>query len=236
MLLEPFFDPKLIVTGIGIGLLISAPVGPVNVMCIQRTLERGFWGGVAAGMGALLGDTAISSIAAFGITVIAGIMTEYKLAIQLIGGLILLAFGLKLWLSGSGPEATNQNSEKTGLSKNSGVIPQTFFLTITNPGAVLGIFALFSGVGSLMGGLESYMKAMAMVLAVATGAAIWWIGLSWIIATIRHKLNERRLRFINQAAGLVLILFGIALIFEPYLGFDTGLALQNAQLSVTKIR
>lgn len=176
-------------------------------------------------MGAFLADSFISAIAAFGITVIAGLMTEYKLAIQLVGGIIVLIFGLRLMTAG--PAVQPENGEKTGLTGNSGVIPQTFFLTITNPGAVLGIFALFSGVGSLMGGLESYLKALTMVAAVMTGAAIWWIGLSWLIATIRHKLNERRLIFINQAAGVVLICFGLALIFEPYLGLNTGMALQN---------
>ena len=218
-----FFDPKLIVTGIGIGLLISAPVGPVNILCIQRSLERGFWGGVAAGMGALLADSLISLVAALGITVIAGLMTEHKLTIQLIGGIILLIFGVHLFRTKPKAQSTD-GPKKSGLSNNSGVIPQTFFLTITNPGAVLGIFAIFSGVGSLFGGLESYSKALTVVLSVATGAAIWWIGLSWIVSTLRHRLNERRLKIINQSAGVVLILFGLALILEPYLGINTGLA------------
>lgn len=218
-----FLDPKLLATGIGIGLIVSAPVGPVNILCIQRTLQRGFWGGVAAGFGAILGDGLIATVAAFGITAISGLMSEYKLAIQLIGGAILIAFGLKLCLAH--PKAQAAENQQNGLTSNGWIVPQTFFLTITNPGAVLGLLAIFSGVGSLIGGIQSYMNALTIVLAVMTGAALWWFGLSSIIATIRHKLNESRLRVINLTAGLVLICFGIALVLEPYLGLQASFAL-----------
>lgn len=217
-----FFDPKLLATGIGIGLLISAPVGPANILCIQRTLERGFWGGVAAGMGALLADSLLALIAAFGISAIVGLLTDYKLAIKLIGGVILLIFGIRLFVAK--PANQGPNGEKSRLSSNSLVIPQTFFLTISNPGAIIGIFAVVGGAG-VMGGIQGYEKTLMMVAAVMVGAAIWWFGLSWLIATVRHKLNEKRLKFINQVAGIVLILFGLALILEPYLGINTGMAL-----------
>lgn len=78
-----FLDPQLILTGIGIGLLISAPIGPVNVLAMQRTLERWYWGGVAAGLGAVFADGLIAAIAAFGITAISGAMTDHRFEVQL---------------------------------------------------------------------------------------------------------------------------------------------------------
>lgn len=201
---------QIVTTGLVIGVLISAPVGPVNVLCIQRTLERGFWGGVAAGLGAVLGDGLIASAAAFGLTAVASFMSGHKQTIQLVGGLILVAFGLRLLYART--KVAVAPGTESRLSTNAGVIPQTFFLTVTNPGAILGVFALFGGLGSLIGGLRDYTEALLLVAAVMGGALAWWCGLARLIATIRHKLDERRLRAINQVAGVVLIGFGAGLL------------------------
>lgn len=199
----------LILTGFGIGLLIAAPVGPVNILCIQRTLERGFWGGLAVGIGAVLGDGLLAVLAAFGVTAISHMMENHTLEIQLIGGLILMAFGFKLFF-----EEPNQvgPAGEGRLAKNWLVIPQTFFLTITNPGAVLGIFAIFSGVGSVMGGIRSYWDAGIIVLAVMGGSLFWWFGLAQLICRVRHRLTTDGLRLINELAGMVLVGFGMVLL------------------------
>src|ERR1700761_8985369 len=95
---QAIIDPtRFGVIGVLIGVLIAAPVGPVNIVCIQRTLERGFWGGFAAGIGAVLADGIIATVAAFGATAISGFMRDHQLKIELIGGLILTIFGLKIY-------------------------------------------------------------------------------------------------------------------------------------------
>lgn len=235
-------ETQLILTGLFIGVLVAAPVGPVNVLCIQRTLERGFFGGVAAGLGAVLGDGLIATAAAFGMTAIAGGMQEYRVPIQLIGGVILFLFGIRLYFSE--PKIASNRTKISQLRRavellpdffrpalrspiwrilpHAGVIPQTFFLTITNPGAILGMFAIFGGLGSFIGGLHSYMEAFTLVLAVMGGSLLWWVGLSHLISRFRHRLNEERLRIINQAAGLVLVAFGAALIGQLAAGWLRG--------------
>ena len=163
---------QLVLTGIGIGVLMAAPIGPVNVLVIQRTVAGGFWAGLAAGLGAVLGDGLLAAIAAFSVTAISDVMSAYSEQIRL--------------------------------------------LTITNPGAVLGMAAMIGGLGSLIGGLNTYLEALLLVAAVMGGSLLWWLGLSELIATIRHKLTEGRLKLINRIAGGVLVAFGLLLLFDGF--------------------
>lgn len=206
---------QLILTGMTIGLIVAAPVGPVNILCIHRTLERGFFGGLAAGLGATLADGLIALLAALGLTAISGLMARYQVPIQLVGGLIMLAFGLKLFATRPRANGNGNGGERHG--KGIGwTVPQTFVLTITNPGAVLGLFAIFSGAGSAIG-LDNWREAAIVVLAVMAGSLVWWTGLSGIVARIRHKLTERTLTLINRSAGIALLLFGGLLILRAIL-------------------
>jgi arginine exporter protein ArgO len=99
-------------------------------------------------------------------------------------------------------------------------VPQTFFLTITNPGAILGVFALFGGATSVLGGMSTWIEAVTAVTSIMTGSLAWWAGLSRLIAKVRHKLTEGRLKKINQVSGAVLVAFGFVL----FLQFAYGLA------------
>ena len=202
---------QLVLAGLGIGLLVAAPIGPVNVLVIQRAVSRGFWGGLAAGLGAVIGDGLLAAIAALSVTAISDVMSAYAGWIQLIGGMLLVAFGLALLFTQ--PALTIPLGQKSHLLDHAGIIPQTFFLTVTNPGAILGMAAMIGGLGSLIGGLNTYFEAMLLVAAVMGGSLLWWLGLSELIATIRHKLTEERLKLINRIAGSVLIAFGLILLF-----------------------
>jgi threonine/homoserine/homoserine lactone efflux protein len=239
---QSIIDPtRFAIIGLVIGVLIAAPVGPVNIVCIQRTLERGFWGGFAAGLGAVLADGIFASVAAYGATAISGFMRDHQLKIELAGGFILIVFGLKVFSSQPRivATATTNIARLRRLSAtipasfrplmryrvwrimpHLSIIPQTFFLTITNPGAMLGMFALFGGATSVLGGIDTWLQAITAVASIMTGSLIWWAGLSRLIARVRHKLTERRLRKINQVSGAVLVMFGFVLFAQ----FAYGLA------------
>ncbi|MGD9670467.1 MAG: LysE family translocator [Hyphomicrobiaceae bacterium] len=207
-------NPLIIPVGLIIGVLVAAPVGPVNVLCIQRAIERGFWGGVAAGIGAVLGDGLIALFAALGVGAISGAVKDYRTVIQIVGGLALAAFGLKLFLAGPRIEMLHpQHAENATLKDFAWDIPQTFFLTITNPGAVLGLFAIFGGVSSFVE-VNSHIDALTMVAAIMGGSLGWWILLSNLIGRIRHKIDGSRFGHINRIAGLLLIVFGGVLVGE----------------------
>lgn len=202
----------LLLTGIGLGLLISAPVGPVNVLCIQGSLSKGFVAGLAIGFGALLADLMIAAMAALGITVISGFMKAYEVPVQIGGGVILLIFGLRLLLAR--PKLLYVEPGSQCLMAHIGALPQSFLLTITNPGAILGIFAVVGSAGSAVGGLASYREALFLLAGMFLGAAMWWLGLAGLVASFRRNITEQRLRLINQIAGGLLILSGAALFLK----------------------
>ena len=208
---------QLVLAGLGIGLLMAAPLGPVNVLVIQRAVSRGFWGGLAAGLGAVLGDGVLAAIGAFSIAAISDVIVAYGDMVQLVGGLLLLGFGLALLLCR--PVLLTPVDERSHLFEHAGIIPQTFLLTVTNPGAVLGMAAMIGGLGSLIGGLNTNLEALILVAAVMGGSLLWWLGLSELIATIRHKLTEGRLNVINRVAGFILFAFGVALLIEVALRY-----------------
>jgi threonine/homoserine/homoserine lactone efflux protein len=209
-------NPLIIPVGIIIGILVSAPVGPVNVLCIQRAIERGFWGGIAAGLGAMLGDGLVALCAALGVGAISGAVQYHRMTIQVLGGLVLIAFGARLVFAAPRVVPMAMGSRSETLRDFVWDIPQTFVLTITNPGAVLGLFAIFGGVSTFVE-VESYIDALTIVAAVMGGSFLWWLGLSHLIGRFRHLLNERRLRLINQVTGLMLLGFGVLLVGEVVL-------------------
>lgn len=205
---------ELVLAGIGIGVLVAAPIGPVNVLCIQRAVSRGFWGGVAAGLGAVLGDGTLAAIAAFSMTAISDVMLAYAAPVQIAGGLVLIGFGAMLLSRRHVLKVLP--GEESRLWEHTGIIPHTYFLTVTNPGAILGMLAIFGGLGSLIGGIN-YFAALLLVVAVMGGSFLWWISLAKLITTIRHKLTEQRFKLINRVAGTVLLAFGAVLVVEGLL-------------------
>lgn len=209
-----FPNPLIIPVGMLIGVLVAAPVGPVNVLCIQRAVERGFWGGIAAGIGSVLGDGLIALCAGLGVGAVSGAVQSHRATIQVIGGLALIAFGWKLFVTTPRIRMTTE-AEAASASLKDFIwdIPQTFFLTITNPGAVLGLFAIFGGVSTFVE-VHSTIDVLTMVAAIMGGSMLWWIGLSNLIARYRHLIDANKLRAVNRVAGVVLAGFGALLLAE----------------------
>jgi threonine/homoserine/homoserine lactone efflux protein len=207
-------NPIIIPVGLLIGILIAAPVGPVNVLCIQRAVERGFWGGIAAGIGSVMGDGLIALCAGLGVGTISGAVQSHRALIQIVGGLALVGFGLKLY--GTAPRIrvpSDADAATARLRDFVWDIPQTFFLTITNPGAVLGLFAVFGGVSTFVE-VHSTIDVLFMVAAIVAGSMIWWISLSNLISRYRHLIDGNRLQQINRIAGSLLGVFGAVLLLE----------------------
>jgi putative LysE/RhtB family amino acid efflux pump len=194
------------------GILLAMPFGPINLLGIQRAVERGFFGGMAAGIGIMAGDGLIALGAALGVNAISGAIRQYRTLIQIVGGAALLGFGIKLCLARA-VVARDASAEKASLRDYIWDIPAMAFLTITNPPALLGLIAIFGGVSSFVE-VESYVDALTMVAAIMGGSFLYWFIVSEFIATIRHRLDVVRLEQINRLAGLLLIGFGCVLIGE----------------------
>ncbi|MFM9846341.1 MAG: LysE family translocator [Hyphomicrobiaceae bacterium] len=209
-------NPLIIPVGIIIGILITAPLGPINVLCLQRAVERGFWGGVAAGLGVALGDGLIALLAALGVNAVSGAVRHHRFAIQSVGGIVLLLFAARLFFTEPRIDPEKGSDENASLGDFAWDIPQMFFLTITNPGAVLGLFAVFSGVGTFVE-LETHVDVVTMVAAIMGGSLVSWIILSNLISGIRHRLDFNNLRLINRIAGVLMFGFGLMLLGEVVL-------------------
>jgi threonine/homoserine/homoserine lactone efflux protein len=215
-------NPLIIPAGIMIGVLIAMPVGPVNLLCLQRSLERGFWGGVAAGLGVVIGDGLIALFAALGVGAVTGVIRHYRMSVQTIGGLALVAFGIRLYFTR--PQLhrdEHADGRRPSLAAFAWDIPQTFFLTITNPGAVLGLFAIFGGVSSFVE-VETYIDAFTMVAAIMGGSLLWWVVLSHTISRFRNRMDVDMLRLLNRLASLLLLGFGGVLLSEVAVKFVSG--------------
>ena len=196
-------DVSLFLRGLVIGFSIAAPVGPIGVLCIRRTIAEGQIYGLVSGLGAATADAVYGCVAAFGLTFISTFLIGHKLWLSLIGGLFLLYLGIKTILSKPAEEAAK--AEGKGLF---GAYGSTFLLTLTNPMTILSFVAIFAalGLGSATG---SYASALILVLGVFCGSALWWLLLSGGVGLFRNKFNARGLLWVNRISGAIITLFGI---------------------------
>jgi threonine/homoserine/homoserine lactone efflux protein len=197
--------------GIAIGLAVAIPVGPIALLCMRRTLERGFMVGFATGFGAAVADLFYSSLAAFGISAVESILLEYRTALSFVGGIFLLFLAAHTATAKS-PSMDDPESQalRAVRQKSRNVVSAAvsgFILTLTNPLTVLGFVAIFAGFG-VGQGLTDIGRAIALVLGVLGGSILWWMILTAIVARVRHFFEPRTLHRLNVAAGAVIAGFG----------------------------
>jgi len=193
----------LFVKGFVIGISIAAPVGPIGVLCIQRTLSGGRLYGLVSGLGAATADTIYGFIAAFGLTFISTFLVEQQFWFRLIGGGFLGYLGLKAFLSKPVERTVSDNS----LSY-AGAYGSAFCLTLTNPMTIIAFAAIFAGLGMISSGVH-YVLASIMVVGVFIGSGFWWFILSSATSLFRGKMDHRKLIMVNRISGIVIITFGL---------------------------
>lgn len=191
--------------GLIIGISIAAPVGPVGLLCIQRTLLHGRMTGFASGLGAATADALYGSIAGFGLDVISNFLVRERAGIHLIGGVLLLALGIRGLLSKPTERAAATKPGHQGLFWS---YASMFLLTVTNPMTILSFVAVFAGLG-VASSTNDYIAATATVLGVFLGSAVWWFVLSGLTSLSREKFHPRALKFVNQISAAVILAFGV---------------------------
>lgn len=193
----------LIIKGLSIGFAVAAPVGPIGILCINRSLHDGFKMGVATGCGAAIADGLYGAIAAFGLTFVSQFLLAHHHWIRVIGGILLAILGLRILLKRPAVE-TNILAPRKSLLR---AFLTTFFLTLTNPMTILAFLAIFAGVG-IGSANRSYIETFFLVLAVTLGSLAWWIFLCSSVSLMRHKIELRTLKWINRISGITIIIFG----------------------------
>ncbi len=201
-------DLHLFVRGAVIGLAIAAPVGPIGVLCINRTLRDGRMAGVVSGLGAATADLFYGTVVALGLTSLAGALVGISFWTRLLGGLFLCYLGLRaLRAPAAAPPAAGASG---GLMH---AYASTLVLTLTNPATVMAFAAIFAGLG-VGSTARGYGEGLLLAAGVAAGSASWWLMLSGGVGLLRARLGPVALRWINRGAGVIILGFGVAALWS----------------------
>lgn len=191
----------LLVKGFLVGIAVAAPIGPIGTLCINRTMERGFWQGVSTGIGAALGDMVFAIAAAAGFAAMQDFLVEISLPLKLVGGILILVIGIRMLSPRplvAAAEIEASDIIRTTLS--------TFALTITNPATVFGFAALFAGAGLAdTDGVSPFF----LVAGVFLGSLAWWFALCGAVVWLQRRLPDNFAHWVQRGSAFLLIGFGL---------------------------
>lgn len=206
-------DLIIFIKGIVIGISASVPLGPVGLICIQKTLNSKRSNGVFAGMGAALADTFFAVVAAFGISAVHNFIENQQLILRLSGGTILLFLGLKFFFTNPAIQIRKNRNKNNNLWAD---FVSVFLLTLSNPLTVIVFGAVFAGFG-IIPKESNWLDVILLIAGVFIGAMIWWISLINVINIFRKKFRLRRLWWMNKIMGAIIILFGLFALISAFL-------------------
>jgi len=203
--MKSFFG--ILIQGIVLGFSIAAPVGPIGVLCIRRSLQNGFKSGLASGLGAASADAVYGTIAAAGLTLAADFLVKQQTWLSLIGGVFLLYLGVQTFRS--------HPSEMEGEAQASNSLfsdyLSTFLLTLSNPITIFSFIALFGGMSA---GTGFAFSVFILVAGVFSGSALWWLALSGGVSILRGQFTKEVMRWVNRIAGVVILVFAALMLWR----------------------
>ncbi len=197
----------LLAQGIILGFSIAAPVGPIGVLCIRRSLQNGFKSGLVSGLGAASADAVYGTIAAAGLTLAADFLARQQVWLGILGGMFLLYLGVSTFRS----PPSEVEGEALKASKLSADYLSTFVLTLSNPITIFSFMALFGGLSARAG---FKVSAFLLVLGVFSGSAIWWLALSAGVSIFRKKFGPEVMRWVNRLASVVILVFAVVILWR----------------------
>lgn len=193
--------------------MVSAPLGPLGVLCIQRTINKGFASGIVSGFGAAVADIMYASVAGFGISIIADFLEAQQLIIRAVGGIVLFILGIMIFRSNPVNQFRKRKTQKSTYFSD---FISSFLITITNPLTVVVFGVAFTSVG--LNNTEGLNSVILMLLGVFLGALLWWCGLTLLVNVFRKKIRLRNLWWINKITGVLVAIFGVAVFVSIFFG------------------
>ena len=205
-----------IIKGIFIGLLVSAPMGPIGVLCIQRTLNEGRLHGFISGLGASLSDIVYAIISGLGISFVMDFVEENHYPLQIAGSLLLLIAGYYIYQSNPAKKLFRQDEKTSPYWKN---LVSSFFINLTNIGILFFFRAMFARFNFIDPNNSS--KNIVGILSIGLGTVIWWLLISTVVDKVRSKFNPRGLKIFNNILGIILASIGVVgLVTAAYTLFE----------------
>lgn len=206
---------SLIIAGIVAGLLISVPLGPVGVLIIRKTLNKGRYSGYFGGAGAVTADTFFAIIAGFGVSFITDFIDSFQQEIRIGGGIILMVLAYKIFTS-SVIDQIRQKGKKSTLWSD---FMHTYFLTLSNPLTIIVIGAIFAAGGP--GKDAGQAQILTLITGVLTGAAAWWLVLVTGVNFFRKNIRLKTLWYLNKVTGILIFVFGLIVLISAFGVFDS---------------
>lgn len=192
--------------GLLLGFSIAAPVGPIGVLCIRRTLADGRLAGFLSGLGAATADMLYGAIAAFGLTAVMNLLVSAQPWLRAVGGLFLLYLGIRTFFTK--PASESEPARSTGLLS---AYASTFLLTVTNPMTILSFLGIFSAILPSNGTFYA-ASSVSLVVGVFLGSAFWWLALSGLVGLFRERFTPVWMQWINRVSGAVITVFAIVIL------------------------
>jgi threonine/homoserine/homoserine lactone efflux protein len=197
-------DFILILKGIVVGISVSAPLGPLGILCIQRTINKGFFSGFISGFGAAVADILYASVAGFGISIIANFLKAHQGIITGVGGIIVFIVGILIFRSNPVKQIRQQKTQKRSFVSD---FVSSFFITITNPLTIVVFGMVFTGFG--LDASSTIKLILFTLIGIFSGALLWWMSLTLFVNIFRRKIRLRNLYWINKITGLFVAIFGV---------------------------
>lgn len=197
-----------ILKGILIGICASAPIGPIMIFVMQKSLSKGHYAGFITGLGATVVDTIYAIIAIFALAAAQSLLERHQVLILLVGGVVLVALGVSMALSNPFRK-TPSGETKRNVSTMDFI--QSIIMAISNPGAIFVMLTLFAFFG-ITDNEPNQWRVAPIILSVALGTAMFWFGLSWFVSRFRSRMQLRKILWFSRLTGIIVIVIGLALL------------------------
>ena len=201
--MEVLFD---MLKGFLVGICASAPLGPVAILVIQKSLGKGHKAGFVSGLGATVADTTYAMIAIFALAIVQRFIDAHESLILLVGGAVLVLVGVSMAFT----NPFNKKRRKRDMTASPKDFGQAVAMAFSNPGAVFVMFTLFAFFG-LAGDAPQTWKVAPIILSVSAGSVTYWFCMSWLISRFSRNISMKTVVWINRITGALIVIVGIAL-------------------------
>lgn len=193
--------------GFLVGICASAPLGPVAILVVQKSLSKGHKSGFVSGLGATVSDTTYAMIAIFALAFVQKFIDAHQSMILLVGGIVLVLVGVSMAFNNPFKEKKRRKRDRTASPKDFG---QSVAMAFSNPGAIFIMFTLFAFFG-LANNAPHTWRVAPIILSVSTGSVTYWFCMSWLVSRFSDNISMKTVVWVNRIAGALIVIVGVAL-------------------------